>query len=321
MASESAVIPSRAAYAVPPLPTPDAAAAARYAHSQFLRLVEPHREELWRYCRHLCLTPWDAEDLLQETLAKAYAKLPLLWQAVSLPQYLRRMAKNCWLDGLRRKRNLLEDALADDSLEGVRDSQGDPLAIRVLFEDILGRLPPRMAAVLLMTVAGFSGAEIGSRLGMSPGAVRVTLSRARTKLSDQNVGRVGRQTPLLDRFVLAYNDRDADALCELLAEHVQANIVGVAEEVGRHNVIENSISDDFAKPGLRAEAISLLGLPIIVVVENDALVQIMQLKATTSEITEIRTYFFCPEVLAEVAEMIGMKARNNGYSLDVDGAV
>lgn len=33
---------------------------------RFLDTYEPLRPELFRYCRHLARSPWDAEDLVQE---------------------------------------------------------------------------------------------------------------------------------------------------------------------------------------------------------------------------------------------------------------
>lgn len=291
----------------------DPTSAARAAHLSFLKLVEPHRHALWRYCRELCRTPWDAEDLLQETLAKAYAKLLLLWQAVDLPSYLRRMAKNCWLDSLRRKRDSLDELLASEPIEEAADAGGDPMAIRAVFQDILGTLTPRQTAVLLYSVAGFEGPEIASKMGMSHGAVRVELSRARARLAGRAADETPRPAPLLDAFVAAYNAHDADALASLLAEHVRADIVGVAEEAGRKTVLESSIADDLSRAGLEAHLVSLYDEPVIAVAQDGKLVQVMRLATTSSAITEIRTYYFCPEMLSEVALALGMPARNNGY--------
>ena len=37
---------------------------------RFLEVYEPFRPDLYRYCRHLTRTPWDAEDLAQDTMAR-----------------------------------------------------------------------------------------------------------------------------------------------------------------------------------------------------------------------------------------------------------
>ncbi|MFP5379676.1 MAG: RNA polymerase sigma factor, partial [Vicinamibacteria bacterium] len=50
----------------------DLTAAARDLRQQFDERVAPHREGLWRYCLKLTGNPWDAEDLVQETLLRAF---------------------------------------------------------------------------------------------------------------------------------------------------------------------------------------------------------------------------------------------------------
>lgn len=42
---------------------------------RFLDLYEPLRPELYRYCRHLTRSPWDADDLVQDALFRSFAKL------------------------------------------------------------------------------------------------------------------------------------------------------------------------------------------------------------------------------------------------------
>ncbi|HRJ79387.1 MAG TPA: sigma factor, partial [Planctomycetota bacterium] len=47
----------------------------RMIRRRFLEQVEPLRPELFRYCRSLAGNVFDAEDLVQETLLKAFSKL------------------------------------------------------------------------------------------------------------------------------------------------------------------------------------------------------------------------------------------------------
>jgi RNA polymerase sigma-70 factor, ECF subfamily len=51
------------------------AALARDACRRFSQSFEPLRPELYRFCRHLTHSPWDAEDLAQDTLARALVTL------------------------------------------------------------------------------------------------------------------------------------------------------------------------------------------------------------------------------------------------------
>ena len=43
----------------------------RASWKRFLEGYAPLRGALYRYCRHLTRSPWDAEDLAQEALARA----------------------------------------------------------------------------------------------------------------------------------------------------------------------------------------------------------------------------------------------------------
>ncbi len=47
----------------------------RGSWQQFLDDYEALRPELYRYSRHLTRTPWDAEDLTQDTLMRAFVTL------------------------------------------------------------------------------------------------------------------------------------------------------------------------------------------------------------------------------------------------------
>ncbi|MGZ6164214.1 MAG: RNA polymerase sigma factor, partial [Myxococcaceae bacterium] len=43
------------------------------AWRDFQTHYEPLRPTLYRFCRHLTRTPWEAEDLVQDSLARAFA--------------------------------------------------------------------------------------------------------------------------------------------------------------------------------------------------------------------------------------------------------
>ena len=90
-----------------PTTTPDLATSAKRSWHQFLETYEPLRGELYRYCRHLTRSPWDAEDLVQDSLARAFVTLA---QMTVLPQspraWLFRIASNLWIDQMRGRREL-----------------------------------------------------------------------------------------------------------------------------------------------------------------------------------------------------------------------
>ena len=54
---------------------PELAATVKTSWHQFLETFEVPRPDLYRYCRSLTRSPWDAEDLVQDTLARAFVTL------------------------------------------------------------------------------------------------------------------------------------------------------------------------------------------------------------------------------------------------------
>jgi DNA-directed RNA polymerase specialized sigma24 family protein len=66
---------------------------------RFLQRTEPLRPELHRYCRALTGSVWDAEDLVQDTLLRAFAKLGDVSPPIDNPKaYLFRIARTLWVD-------------------------------------------------------------------------------------------------------------------------------------------------------------------------------------------------------------------------------
>src|SRR5687768_8748410 len=82
---------------------PDAVQASWH---RFLDVYEPLRPDLYRYCRYLTRTPWDAEDLAQDSLARAFATLASMTDEIPNPRaWLFRVASNLWIDRVRRVQN------------------------------------------------------------------------------------------------------------------------------------------------------------------------------------------------------------------------
>src|SRR5262245_59973222 len=86
----------------------------RAVRMHFLDQVEPYRRDLYRYCRGLTGSVWDAEDLVQESLLRAFAKLSELhWDVENPRAWLFLVATNVWRDRVRRSE--------PDSLPGTWD--------------------------------------------------------------------------------------------------------------------------------------------------------------------------------------------------------
>lgn len=88
---------------------------------------------------------------------------------------------------------------------------------------LLQHLEPRQRSVLLLRdIAGWSAAEVGEALGVSPAAVSSSLGRARRALDAGDEASAGEEpTPaLLASYVRAWKERDAKALAALLHREV-----------------------------------------------------------------------------------------------------
>src|SRR5262245_65760216 len=70
---------------------------------RFLEVYEPLRPALYRFCRYLSRSPWDAEDLVQDALARAFATLGGMLEPPRDPRaWLFRGASNLLIAPVRR---------------------------------------------------------------------------------------------------------------------------------------------------------------------------------------------------------------------------
>lgn len=112
----------------------------------------------------------DADDLVQEVFAEAWAKLGTLRTPAAFPGWLRTLARNRSVDHRRRAGPVKE--VDDVAVEPPPVSEALH-ALRALRE-----LPETYAETLSMRlVEGLSGPEIAARTGMTPESVRVNLHR------------------------------------------------------------------------------------------------------------------------------------------------
>ncbi len=146
--------------------------------------------------RRMCGRRTDAEDLLQETLLKAYQSLKGLRDPAALKGWVYRVAANTCLKLRRRtagatKRDLsIDDLLPHPDARGVAPEIADwsdiPLdrllqgELRVRLEDAVLALPKDFRVVLILREQeGFSTRETASILGISEDLAKVRLHRAR----------------------------------------------------------------------------------------------------------------------------------------------
>jgi RNA polymerase sigma-70 factor, ECF subfamily len=128
----------------------------------------------------------DAEDVVQEAMLAALANIRTFDTSRRFGPWLCRIVVTRGLNfrkaRSRRTTEALDDAGVASGVSGpAADAERDSL--RAAIAEALGRLPERQRMVVqLFELDGFSGAEIGAMLGISPGTVRWYLHEARQAL-------------------------------------------------------------------------------------------------------------------------------------------
>ena len=144
---------------------------------------------LRRYARALAGNRQDADDLVQDTLERAWAKAGL-WRGVGdMRAWLFGIMHNLHVDGVRRPR--LHTVTMDDQTPEVpvAPTQGERLAVFDL-QAALEQLPSEQKEVLLLVaLEDMAYAEVASTLGIPIGTVMSRLSRGRERLRALMEGR------------------------------------------------------------------------------------------------------------------------------------
>jgi len=142
---------------------------------------------LRRYARALVGDRATADDLVQDTLERAWAKLHLYRRGTDLRAWLFTVMHNVHVNRVRAARPT--DPLEEEMPElAQRASQGDALLVRDL-ERAIARLPAEQRAVLLLvTLEEMSYDAVARTLDIPIGTVMSRLSRAREKLRVMMLG-------------------------------------------------------------------------------------------------------------------------------------
>jgi RNA polymerase sigma-70 factor (ECF subfamily) len=137
---------------------------------------------LRRYARALRRNREDADDLVQDTLERAWSR-SALWQGVSdMRTWLFSIMHNLHVDALRRGRLDTVDLDENTPEVPVAATQTERLAVRDLGA-ALSALPAEQREVLLLVaLEGMAYAEVAAVLGIPIGTVMSRLSRGRERL-------------------------------------------------------------------------------------------------------------------------------------------
>jgi len=137
---------------------------------------------LRRYARALAGNRDDADDLVQDTLERAWAKSALWRGVVDMRGWLFGIMHNLHVDGVRRPR-LATQSIDDDTPEvAMAPTQGERLAVLDL-QAALDQLPvEQKEIVLLVALEDMAYADVAKALGIPIGTVMSRLSRGRERL-------------------------------------------------------------------------------------------------------------------------------------------
>jgi len=222
----------------------------------FTEASERHRRELLVHCYQMLGSVQEAEDLVQETMLRA-------WRAydrydpdlASMRTWLYRIATNACLNALegRSRRPLPSDVgqrfddpdaafvpgfevpwlqpIPDRLLGAVPDDPAvmaaERCGLRLAVAAALQLLPAKQRAVLILReVLDFPAAEVATMLGMSTAAVNSALQRARATFAGPRLDAESLKEPeptqraVVDRYMAAFERADVAELTRMLAEEV-----------------------------------------------------------------------------------------------------
>ena len=167
----------------PAVPQPPAARTAqeRAAFKRDLAAVIPH---LRAFARGLCGRPDMADDLVQETMLKAWAAQDRFEPGTSMRAWTFVILRNIYLTDMRRNRFRGEyDELVAERILVEPAGQEAPLHLGDLHDALMTLPPERREALLLVGAGGFSYEEAADICGCAVGTIKSRVGRARAALT------------------------------------------------------------------------------------------------------------------------------------------
>ena len=155
------------------------------SHIAFDRLFEEYHHSIFNYVFRMVGDRDRAEDITQDTFVKAYRKLDTLTDEVSTRSWLYRIATNTAIDEMRRRRFFFTTATQPDRPDAEPGPEARAMAATLddSVQRALLRLRPNQRQCLVLSdIEDMSGQQIAEVMGLTYGAVRTLLCRARSEM-------------------------------------------------------------------------------------------------------------------------------------------
>lgn len=155
--------------------------------NEFLTVVLPFKDKLFRLAKRLLVSTEEAEDATQEVLVKLWTKNDNLQTYKSTEAMAMTMTKNYCLDQLKAKRSSnmqLVHTNYTDGAAGVEQTVEDGDSLEWV-NKIMLQLPEQQRVIIqLRDIEQYDFDEMAEILNMSESAIRVALSRARKTIRE-----------------------------------------------------------------------------------------------------------------------------------------
>ncbi|HCS21226.1 MAG TPA: RNA polymerase subunit sigma [Bacteroidetes bacterium] len=155
---------------------------------EFSRVVERESFPLKHYALQLTRNPDDAEDLVQETMLKAFMYRNSFADGTNLKGWLYTIMKNSFINNYRRmvKRNTFIDTTDNtfylDNTNHLTENDGENTFVGKDINHAIETLPMDLKKTFTMNLKGFKYHEIAEILGIPIGTVKTRIFVARRQL-------------------------------------------------------------------------------------------------------------------------------------------